>query len=129
MSLPSNFVNQSTRLALYMRDDFRCVYCGEKLPRNVRILSLDHVVARSKTQDHETHNLVTCCHRCNSKKRDLTVWEYALKYDLDFLEIDERIRQATIKNITPFFNQALALLDNMSYKKAIKKADSTNVLL
>lgn len=45
-----------------------CPYCGEYMNRRTK--SLDHMVPLSKGGLHGTVNVITCCNRCNSAKRD-----------------------------------------------------------
>lgn len=45
-----------------------CPYCGEYMNRRTK--SLDHMVPLSKGGLHGTVNVIICCNRCNSAKRD-----------------------------------------------------------
>ena len=58
------------RLRIYMRDKFRCQYCGEKKP--VGDLTLDHILPRSRGGDNSPVNIVTACVPCNNRKSDRT---------------------------------------------------------
>ncbi len=58
------------RLRIYMRDKFRCQYCGEKKPATA--LTLDHIVPRSRGGDNSPVNVVTACIPCNNRKADRT---------------------------------------------------------
>jgi len=58
------------RLRIYMRDRFRCQYCGEK--KVVGELTLDHILPRSRGGDNSPVNVVTACLPCNNRKRDRT---------------------------------------------------------
>jgi 5-methylcytosine-specific restriction endonuclease McrA len=58
------------RLRIYMRDKFRCQYCGDKKP--VPELTLDHILPRSRGGDNSPVNVVTACLQCNNRKRDRT---------------------------------------------------------
>ena len=58
------------RLRIYMRDKFRCQYCGEK--RQPRELTLDHIMPRSRGGDNAPVNIVTACVACNNRKGDRT---------------------------------------------------------
>lgn len=66
------------RLAVYLRDDFRCAYCGADLrgyaPENV---TLDHLVSKSNGGSNQESNLVTCCRSCNSARGAKPWREYA----------------------------------------------------
>ncbi|HKV33227.1 MAG TPA: HNH endonuclease [Pyrinomonadaceae bacterium] len=58
------------RLRIYMRDKFRCQYCGDK--KNVAELTLDHILPRSRGGDNSPVNVVTACLQCNNRKADRT---------------------------------------------------------
>ena len=56
------------RMRVYMRDKFRCQYCGDK--KTAAELTLDHIVPRSRGGDNSPVNIVTACLWCNNRKRD-----------------------------------------------------------
>ena len=58
------------RLRIYMRDKFRCQYCGEK--KAVGELTLDHILPRSRGGDNSPVNIVTACVACNNRKGNRT---------------------------------------------------------
>jgi len=58
------------RLRIYMRDKFRCQYCGEK--KAAGQLTLDHILPRSRGGDNSPVNIVTACVPCNQRKGDRT---------------------------------------------------------
>jgi 5-methylcytosine-specific restriction endonuclease McrA len=58
------------RLRIYMRDKFRCQYCGDK--RAATELTLDHILPRSRGGDNSPVNIVTACVACNNRKSDRT---------------------------------------------------------
>jgi 5-methylcytosine-specific restriction endonuclease McrA len=58
------------RLRIYMRDKFRCQYCGEKKAADE--LTLDHILPRSRGGDNSPVNVVTACVSCNNRKGDRT---------------------------------------------------------
>jgi len=58
------------RLRIYMRDKFRCQYCGEK--KGVGELTLDHILPRSRGGDNSPVNIVTACVSCNNRKSNRT---------------------------------------------------------
>jgi len=55
-----------TRRNVFLRDEYRCQYCGELF--HTADLSLDHVVPRSSGGQLSWENAVTCCKNCNGKK-------------------------------------------------------------
>lgn len=54
------------RLRIYMRDKFRCQYCGEK--KSPAELTLDHIFPRSRGGDNTPVNIVAACLACNNRK-------------------------------------------------------------
>ena len=58
------------RLRIYMRDKFRCQYCGDK--KGVTELTLDHILPRSRGGDNSPVNVVTACITCNNRKSNRT---------------------------------------------------------
>ena len=58
------------RMRIYMRDKFRCQYCGEK--KAASELTLDHILPRSRGGDNSPVNIVTACVPCNSRKGNRT---------------------------------------------------------
>lgn len=58
------------RTRIYMRDKFRCQYCGEK--KAASELTLDHILPRSRGGDNSPFNVVTSCVSCNQRKGNRT---------------------------------------------------------
>jgi 5-methylcytosine-specific restriction endonuclease McrA len=58
------------RLRIYVRDKYRCQYCGEKKPAGE--LTLDHILPRSRGGDNSPVNIVTACVSCNGRKGNRT---------------------------------------------------------
>ena len=78
----SSWIRRAKRLAIYLRDEFRCAYCGEDLSRaRPHEMVLDHLETQDecrargcrtrsgKSMNDET-NLVLACRRCNSARQD-----------------------------------------------------------
>jgi len=61
-----NKVPVMSRRNVYIRDGFRCQYCGDQFPINA--LSLDHVVPRAKGGKLTWTNTVSACLSCNYRK-------------------------------------------------------------
>jgi 5-methylcytosine-specific restriction endonuclease McrA len=59
-----------TRYNLFLRDGFRCQYCGCKKP--VRDLTFDHVLPRSRKGPATFENIVAACQSCNLRKGNKT---------------------------------------------------------
>jgi 5-methylcytosine-specific restriction endonuclease McrA len=58
------------RTRIYLRDKFRCQYCGER--KEVAQLTLDHILPRSRGGDDSPVNVVTACVACNNRKSNRT---------------------------------------------------------
>ncbi|HEX8843334.1 MAG TPA: HNH endonuclease [Pyrinomonadaceae bacterium] len=58
------------RLRIYMRDHWRCQYCGEKKQANE--LTLDHIFPRSRGGENSPVNIVAACVACNNRKANRT---------------------------------------------------------
>jgi 5-methylcytosine-specific restriction endonuclease McrA len=58
------------RLRIYIRDKYRCQYCGEK--KRASELTLDHILPRSRGGDNSPVNIVTACVPCNGRKGNRT---------------------------------------------------------
>lgn len=71
-----HWITDSTRLAIYHRDGFRCAYCGRGAEEHGVGLSLDHIVACELGGDNSPSNLITCCTHCNSSKQHKTMIEW-----------------------------------------------------
>ena len=66
-----------SRKNIFVRDGYKCLYCGAKAPRVV--LELEHVIPKSKGGPNTWDNLVASCHGCNQKKGDKTPEEAGMK--------------------------------------------------
>ena len=55
-----------TRFNVFLRDDFRCQYCGNKF--DSRDLTFEHVVPRSRGGRTTWENIVAACEPCNTAK-------------------------------------------------------------
>lgn len=72
-----NWIRQEKRLAIYVRDQHTCQYCGlhlEDAPAGTA--SLDHLVPASRNGTNHQTNLVTVCAGCNSKRGDKPLDEF-----------------------------------------------------
>lgn len=65
------------RRNVFKRDEYICQYCGEKF--TVKELTIDHIRPKSKDGKESWNNLVTCCFKCNQKKRDLDLHDTNMK--------------------------------------------------
>jgi hypothetical protein len=63
------------RNRLFRRDNYACVYCGNK-----RNLTVDHVIPKSRGGQNTWLNLVTCCSHCNRVKDNRTPEEAGMRF-------------------------------------------------
>lgn len=65
------WIRADKRLAIYLRDDFRCVYCLTDLRRaDSSDITLDHIRPKADGGSNSEANLVTCCRSCNCSRQD-----------------------------------------------------------
>src|SRR3954470_889368 len=72
--VPRAVQRKISRRALFARDGWKCVYCGNANGR----LTLDHVVPRSRGGESVWENVVTSCATCNHKKGNRSLEESGL---------------------------------------------------
>jgi 5-methylcytosine-specific restriction endonuclease McrA len=60
-----------TRFNVFLRDRFRCQYCGEQYVRGE--LTFDHVVPRADGGQTSWTNIVAACSPCNARKDRLRI--------------------------------------------------------
>jgi 5-methylcytosine-specific restriction endonuclease McrA len=79
----SSWITPTRRLALYIRDEFTCCYCGRNMKNDEpNFVTLDHLVPRNPLVahgggDNSNENLVTACKSCNSSRQDKPWMDYA----------------------------------------------------
>lgn len=66
-----------SRRNLYRRDGFTCQYCGSQ--PGTELLSIDHVIPRSRGGRSTWENCVLSCLDCNKRKANRTLEEAGLK--------------------------------------------------
>jgi 5-methylcytosine-specific restriction endonuclease McrA len=106
------------RLAIYLRDSFRCVYCCTDLhgadPRDV---TLDHVKPKADGGSNEPGNLVTACRSCNCSRQDKPLARFAGP------ETRADIRRLTARKIDRYRKLARALIaGEVGFEDALKPA-------
>jgi 5-methylcytosine-specific restriction endonuclease McrA len=64
-------IRKDLRLAIYLRDDFRCIYCLADLrDADPFDISLDHITPASDGGTNLPSNMVTACRSCNCSRGD-----------------------------------------------------------
>lgn len=66
-----------SRNVLFVRDGFRCGYCGAEL--HAKELTVDHILPRHHGGKTSWENCTTCCQPCNSLKGNLLLSKSGLK--------------------------------------------------
>lgn len=98
-------LRKDLRLAIYLRDSFRCVYCCEDLhgaaPTDI---TLDHVVAQADGGSNGPKNLVTACRSCNCSRQDKPLARFA------GVETRKDIKRLTARSIVKFRTLAKAII-------------------
>ena len=72
--VPRAVQRKISRRALFARDGWKCVYCGQNGGR----LTLDHVIPRSRGGESVWENVVTSCAPCNLRKGDRLLHEVSM---------------------------------------------------
>lgn len=100
------WIRPEKRLAIYLRDSFRCVYCCADLhgadPRDV---TLDHVVAKVDGGSNSENNLVTACRACNCSRQDTPISRFAGP------ETRADIKRLTARKLARYVKLARALIE------------------
>lgn len=108
----SRWILPDKRLAIYLRDQFQCGYCGS-CPAECVTLTLDHFVSRELGGTNSEANLVTSCMSCNSSKGKMGTrgWFNQLRErGADTDRVRRKIRTQLKRDLTPFRSQAREIL-------------------
>lgn len=62
--------NTMKRVRIYIRDRYRCQYCGDQ--KTAKDLTLDHMLPRAQGGATTPQNLVAACKKCNQRKGNRT---------------------------------------------------------
>lgn len=75
----ANWITKERRLAIYLRDNFSCLFCGSDLRRvDPFFITLDHLKCRAKHGANDSFSdLVTACRSCNSARGSKEWYDYA----------------------------------------------------
>lgn len=62
-----------SRVNLFHRDHGQCQYCGKS--QDPKLMTIDHVIPRSRGGENTWENLVVACKKCNQRKGNKTPTE------------------------------------------------------
>lgn len=114
----SNWIHRATRLAIYDRDNHRCVYCNRKVKpgrgtSGAGAAHLDHLHPSELGGSSRAENLVTSCGTCNDRKATLSLTAFlkALRAEgVNVRALPAKIRAATRKPLDRAEGRRLAAL-------------------
>ena len=99
-------IRKDLRLAIYLRDSFRCVYCcGDLHGSAPSDITLDHVKADADGGSNEPSNLVTACRSCNCSRQDKPLARFAGP------ETRKDIKRLTSRSIARYRTLAKAIIE------------------
>jgi len=99
------WIRTDARLAIYLRDGFRCLYCLADLHgASPTDITLDHLVCRVDGGDNSPANLVTACRSCNCSRQDQPLSRFA------GAETRKHVRRNVARSIKPYRKLAKAIL-------------------
>lgn len=112
------WIRPEKRLAIYLRDSFRCVYCCADLhDADPRDITLDHVTCKVDGGSNEAANLVTACRSCNCSRQDKPLARFAGP------ETRADIRRLTRRNLARYLTLAKALIaGETGFEETFKQA-------
>jgi len=98
-------IRKDLRLAIYLRDAFRCVYCCKDMHgSHPTDITLDHVKCDSDGGSNLPNNLVTSCRHCNCSRQDKPLNRFAGP------ETRADIRKLTKRSIRKYRTLAKAII-------------------
>ena len=99
------WIRTDKRLAIYLRDGFRCLYCLRDLHgAEASDITLDHLTCQADGGGNGEDNLVTCCRSCNCTRQDTPVARFAGP------ETRAHIRRNTRRSLKSYRKLAKAIL-------------------
>lgn len=99
------WIRTDLRVAIYLRDEFTCLYCSANLHgTDFRNITLDHVIPKADGGSNRPANLITACLSCNCSKKEKPVEVFTTPERLDW------IRRNTGRDIKVYRQLAKALI-------------------
>jgi 5-methylcytosine-specific restriction endonuclease McrA len=94
VKIPRRMYLPVTRRTVLSRDHYACQYCGIQPPR--QLLTIDHIMPRSRGGQTSWENVVAACQKCNAKKGNRTPQEA----EMPLLTEPKRPRYLAIAGLT-----------------------------
>jgi 5-methylcytosine-specific restriction endonuclease McrA len=98
-------VRKDLRLAVHLRDGFRCVYCCRDMHDAAPFdLTLDHLIPQADGGKNHPANMITACRACNCSRQDKPLARFCGP------ETRADIRRLTRRSIAKYRRLAKALI-------------------
>jgi 5-methylcytosine-specific restriction endonuclease McrA len=111
------WIRPESRLAIYLRDSFRCLVCCRDLhDADPRDITLDHITPKVDGGNNKPENLYTCCRTCNCSRQDQPLARFVGP------ETRADIRRNTKRSMTKYRKLAKALISGETGFEATLKA-------
>jgi 5-methylcytosine-specific restriction endonuclease McrA len=99
------WIRAEKRLAIYLRDGMRCLYCLADLHgADPRDITLDHLTPKADGGSNHESNLVTACRSCNCSRQDTPLSRFAGP------ETRKHVRRNVKRSLKPYLVLAKALI-------------------
>lgn len=127
----SMWIRQTTRWAVYLRDDLRCVFCMRTAADIVRgpdtnFLTLDHIRGRSGVPgEHLPENLVTACYECNIERGMQSLRSWCVSRGWSYAAVRSRAFKARAEGIERYREAAKLILGLVS---GVPRADLVSIM-
>lgn len=109
----------AVKQAIFKRDNYRCVVCGQGRENGVRIAA-DHKKPKSKGGTNTLENGQTLCYKHNSMKKDYSQTEAGKRY---FLEIYNTAVETNDDNMKEFCEAVFDAYDKYDLNGHIERPD------
>jgi len=112
------WIRPEKRLAIYLRDGFRCLLCDRDLHgADPREITLDHAIPRCTGGGNGESNVYTCCLSCNSSRADKPLARFVGAPGM------KRVRRHLARSLARYRALAVALMsDATSWNDALSNA-------
>lgn len=132
----SDWIRKERRLGIYIRDNFKCVWCNHKIVNPMEI-TLDHLTPRSKKGTNNNSNLATSCRTCNSKRGNKPIGDFATVISSGDISVKnsilKRIKNNRNRKVYPvkcdlISNSCAVIMASIAFKK-LSKESKNNVII